>query len=180
MRRVIAPASPGAQLAPRPPDQSGALGGSRQAASRSEAGQISGAGSSRARAGRPGEGRLRQARQNAVKTLKGWPASVFTSHGSNSRLALRLSAATPRWDNACFKRVSRSREPLIVDAVPVDRAGIAFGGQGSDDLLGRSAAQDQREPRPCRKASSDCRLWCSHQRAAAPGRRVPSVSSSST
>ena len=62
-------------------------------------------------ASRPAGGSARQARQNGVKTLNGWPAWVVTSHGSNSRLALWLWAIAPRCRKVCFSRVSRSRAP---------------------------------------------------------------------
>ena len=112
MRRVAAPASPGTQVAPKPPAQSGARGGSRHAASLSLAGHVPGAGNCLgAGSGRSGAARPRQARQNGVNTLYGSPPSVFTSHGSNRRLPFRLSAATPRAERDCFNRASRSREP---------------------------------------------------------------------
>src|SRR5260370_21080685 len=96
MRRSAADASPGVQVAPSPPDQSSADGSRRQSATRSldghcgRAGKVRGAGS-----GAPGDGSARQARQNAVNTLKAPAPGVAPSHGSNRRLRIRPSAHTP-------------------------------------------------------------------------------------
>ena len=143
--RATAAASPGVQVARRPPAQSGAVGSRRQSASLSLAGHVAGAGRRvGAGSGDAGRGRSRQARQNGVKTLNGSPARVFTSQGSNSRLALRLSATTPRWVEATASAAHRAR------ASPGRRRGSSrplrrshSRRQLGDDLLGRAAPQDQ-------------------------------------
>ena len=84
------------------------------------------AGCAGAGSGRSGEARPRQARQNGVKTLNGSPPSVFTSHGSNSRLAFRLSAATSAGDEGLLQSCITFARALVVDAVPVDRLGVAL------------------------------------------------------
>ena len=165
-----APPSPGCHACLKPPSQ-GIRGSSARDSSVSEATPAGGAGpSSGTGAGLPTSASVFMQRfQNGVKTRYGEPWSVRISHGSNSNAPLQLSAVRPSSCSPAFTALSRaivagsySRFHVTVCA-PVSAIKVRNAVRlGPRRMIRRC-------PRASRSRCNDTRLWCSHQRLAAPG-----------